>query len=82
MGGEAMINDGYRTTPIPPEDKKLFTSINRINQEVTHFRDCNVVRSIVDALKTHDRLFIIFGSSHAVMQEPALRYLAESMEVV
>ncbi|OGZ63862.1 MAG: hypothetical protein A3A98_01065 [Candidatus Staskawiczbacteria bacterium RIFCSPLOWO2_01_FULL_40_39] len=78
--GDVMINDGYRTTPVPPEDKKLFTLINQINQEVTHFRDCNVVRRVVDALKTHDRLFIIFGSTHAVMQEPALRYLAESYD--
>ena len=78
--GDIMTNDGYRTTPVPPPDKKLFTIINRINQEVTHFRDCNVVRRIVEALKTHDRLFIIFGSTHAVMQEPALRYLAESYD--
>lgn len=76
--GDIMANDKYRTTPVPPEDKKLFTIINRINQEVTHFRDCNVVRRIIDALKTHNRLFVIFGSSHAVMQEPALRYLAEN----
>jgi len=78
--GDVMINDGCRTTPVQPEDKKLFTVINQINQEVTHFRDCNVVRMITKALETHDRLFIIFGSTHAVMQEPSLRYLAESYD--
>ena len=76
--GDIMINDRYRTTPVPPEDKKLFTVINRINQEVTHFRDRNVIKRIIEALKIYDRLFIIFGSSHAVMREPALRYLAEN----
>lgn len=78
--GAIMTNDRYRTIPVPPEDKKLLTVINRINQGVTHFRDCNVVRRIIEALKTHDRLFIIFGSTHAVMQEPALRYLAKSYD--
>lgn len=78
--GDIMTNDEYRTTPVLPPDKKLFTIINKINQEVTHFRDCNVVRKIIEALETHDRLFIIFGSTHAVMQEPALRYLAKSYD--
>lgn len=64
--------------PIPWEDKKENqTALNRISEVSSAFRDRNVVNKIAEALKTHDRVFVVYGSSHAVMQEPALRKLLE-----
>jgi hypothetical protein len=51
--------------------------LNRISEQSSLFRDRKIVSDIADALKTHKRVFIVYGASHAVMQEPALRKLLE-----
>jgi len=64
--------------PIPWDEKKeKQTILNRISEAYSLFRDRKIVSDITDALKTHKRVFIVYGSSHAVMQEPALRKLLE-----
>jgi len=66
------------TDPIPWEDKRnIQTVLNRISESSSVFRDRKIVSDIVEALKTHKRIFIVYGASHAVMQEPALRKLLE-----
>jgi len=44
---------------------------------VSLFRDRKIVGDIAEAFKTHKRVFVVYGSSHAVMQEPALKMLFE-----
>ena len=62
--------------PIPwPEMKDTQTVLNRINETTGQFRDRKIVMAIAEALKSHDKVFVVYGSSHAVMQEPALRAL-------
>lgn len=64
--------------PIPWEEKKdKQTILNRIGEQSSLFRDRKIVSDIADALKTHKRVFVVYGASHAVMQEPALRKLLE-----
>jgi len=64
--------------PIPWEEKKdKQTILNRIGEASSLFRDRKIVSAIADALKTHKRVFIVYGASHAAMQEPALRKLLE-----
>ncbi|MCR4280601.1 MAG: hypothetical protein NUV82_04235 [Candidatus Komeilibacteria bacterium] len=63
--------------PIPWEEKKdKQTVLNRIGEASSLFRDRQIVSEIADALTTHKRIFIVYGASHAVMQEPALRKLS------
>jgi hypothetical protein len=47
--------------------------LNRIGSASSLFRDRKIVSDILEAFKTHDRIFVIYGASHAVMQEPALK---------
>ena len=62
--------------PIPWESKKeKQTVLNRIGTASTHFRDKKIVSDIAEAKKIHKRIFIVYGASHAAMQEPALRKL-------
>ncbi len=59
--------------PIPWEEKKeKQTILNRISEASSRSRDRKIVSDMVDALKTHKRIFVVYGASHAAMQEPAL----------
>ncbi|TSC59852.1 MAG: Uncharacterized protein LiPW15_520 [Parcubacteria group bacterium LiPW_15] len=64
--------------PIPWEEKKgTQTILNRISESASLFRDRKIVSGIAEAFKSHKRVFVVYGSSHAAMQEPALRKLLE-----
>ncbi|HTE48604.1 MAG TPA: hypothetical protein VK675_01720 [Candidatus Paceibacterota bacterium] len=64
--------------PIPWEEKKgKQTILNRIGETSSLFRDRKIVSDIANALETHKRIFVVYGASHAAMQEPALRKLLE-----
>lgn len=64
------------TSPIPSDEaKENQTVLNRVNEATSLFRDQRIVTDIAEALKTHKRIFIVYGFSHAVMQESALRKL-------
>ncbi len=39
------------------------------------FRDEIILENIANKLNEYDRLFVVYGSSHEVVQEPALKYL-------
>lgn len=65
-----------RIDPIPWEEKKeKQTVLNRISAASSAFRDRKIIEGIAEAKKTYKRIFIVYGASHAVMQEPALRKL-------
>ena len=67
-------NTADRIDPIPWKEKKdKQTVLNRISEESSAFRDRKIVSDIAKAMETHKRAFIVYGASHAVMQEPALR---------
>ncbi len=60
--------------PIPWEEKSQ-TVLNRISQESSEFRDAYIVERIAEGTKHHNKIFVVYGSAHAVKQEPALRAL-------
>ncbi len=60
--------------PIPWEDRPQ-TIINEISRNSSDFRDRYIFERIAEALKKYDRLFIVYGSAHAVKQEPAIKAL-------
>ncbi len=65
--------------PIPwGEKKERQTILNRIGEASSLFRDKKIVTDIIEAFKTHKRVFVVYGASHAVMQEPALKKAFES----
>jgi len=69
-----------RTDPIPWDEKKeKQTILNRISEASSLFRDKKIVKDILEAFKTHKRVFVVYGASHAVMQEPALKKSFESV---
>ena len=67
------------TDPIPWEEKKESqTILNRISSASGLLRDRKIVSDILEAFKNHNRIFVVYGSSHAAMQEPALKKAFES----
>jgi len=66
--------------PIPWDEKKdKQTILNRIGEQSSLFRDKKIVRDILEAFKTHKRVFVVYGASHAFMQEPAFKKAFESL---
>lgn len=43
------------------------------------YRDRTILENIVAKLDDYNRIFIVYGASHSVVQEPALRYLISVM---
>lgn len=82
--GINLADPGYyhdRTDPIPWADKKKDqTEVNRVSEASNRFRDQYMISRIAEYLQTHDRIFIVYGASHAVMQEPALRKLLQKQQ--
>jgi hypothetical protein len=67
--------------PIPWEEKRdNQTVLNRIGEASSLFRDRKIVSDLAEALKTHKKVFVVYGASHAAMQEPALKKLFESKD--
>lgn len=65
-----------KVDPIPWEEKKnQQTEVNLAARASSRFRDQYIIGRLAEYLKTHDRVFIVYGASHAVMQEPAIRKL-------
>jgi len=62
--------------PTPWEDQEQ-TVLNRIGEEASLFRDKQIVKRIADLKEqnTYQSIFVMYGASHAVMQEQALREL-------
>ncbi len=65
-----------RIDPIPWEGREgKRTVLNRIGTAASAYRDRKSVKDMAEAMKTHERIFMVYGASHIVMQEPALRKL-------
>lgn len=66
----------YRDQVVPnPREEVVQTLINEISRASSRFRDEYALERIAEGLKKYDRLFIVYGSAHAVRLEPALRAL-------
>lgn len=55
------------------------TFLNEVSTTVNRFRDEHMVAVLATLLDRGERVFAVVGSSHAVMQEPALRALFEAV---
>ncbi len=62
--------------PVPWEGK-AYSQTNRVAAAWGEFRDRYIVDEILDFLDRYKKIFIVYGASHAVIQEPALRRLME-----
>ncbi|HEY4506582.1 MAG TPA: hypothetical protein VJH71_00210 [Candidatus Paceibacterota bacterium] len=70
-----------RTDPTPWQPARgVWTEVNRIAQESSYFRDRYIVARIEEALNKVDKLFVVFGASHAYMQEPVIRKMFSSLK--
>ncbi len=67
-----------RTDPTPREND-FQTRITLAAQASSNFRDQYIVKKIQEGLERYDRLFVVFGASHAYMQRPALEKLFMDM---
>jgi hypothetical protein len=63
-------------SPIP-EEGETYTVINEISQQSSYFRDLYIVKKIIKYGLQYKRLFIVFGSGHAIKEETALRSFFE-----
>lgn len=57
--------------PAPDEPTKAYT--NLLSRRISEFRDAHMVSLLERALQGQSRVMAVVGSSHVVMQEPALR---------
>lgn len=60
-----------------PRDNTNINLFNHINQLTSQFRDQEIVYQIVTALEQRKKVLVVFGASHAVMQQPALKKFFE-----
>lgn len=56
-----------------PEMKARQTVVNEIARQSTYYRDSYMIQRVLEVMKEKNRLFVVFGASHAVMQESAIR---------
>ena len=49
------------------------TVVNEIARESNVFRDTHILEKVKETLQGRDRIFIVYGATHAVMQRPAIR---------
>ena len=57
------------------------TYLNEISTDVNQFRDRYMVALLTSLLERGERTFAVVGSSHVVMQEPALRAMTASSDM-
>lgn len=72
--------DFYRAKvdPIPWVGKPQGVT-NEISRASSAFRDQHIFERIAEGLKKYDRLFVVYGSAHAVKQEVPLKLLVEQV---
>lgn len=58
--------------PIPWEGKPQIV-LNEISRNSSNFRDRYILQRIIEGLKKYNKIFVVYGSAHAVKQEDALR---------
>lgn len=64
----------FRVDPIPWKSRQdSWTIVNDVCQASSNFREAFILNNIIEATKRNDRIFIVYGQTHAVRQEPALR---------
>lgn len=51
------------------------TAINRVSYELNRYRDSRVVNNITNEWKSGKHIFVVYGGSHAVVEEPAIKQL-------
>jgi hypothetical protein len=66
--------------PIPWENKS-YTEVNKAAAFSNRFRDEYMIDNIQDLLAQYKKILIVFGASHAVMQEPALKKLLQYEQI-
>ncbi len=69
--------------PFAPSNENFFYSItnpaeeysiiNEVCRKASIFRDIHIVSSIENLIKMGKNIFIVYGGTHAIMQEPAIR---------
>jgi hypothetical protein len=64
--------------PLKPEHHLDYTVLNSVATCCTNFTDVIIVSRLLELANEYDTIFVVFGSSHAVRQEKALRELLRS----
>lgn len=74
---EQLFNEKFDWKKFNPENVWPIysnTILNEINKEITEFRDKHIVNLIDKELKNNNKIFVLMGGSHAVKQEPVIKY--------
>jgi hypothetical protein len=67
------------TDPIPwPHRWEQQSQFNDITRSTLQYRDRHIIRTISNELLQGKRALVVYGAGHAVMQEPAYRYVLQS----
>jgi len=69
------------TDPIPwPHRWEQQTVFNDITRAALRYRDRYIIRRVSGEVLRGKRVLVVYGAGHAVMQEPAYRYLLDAMQ--
>lgn len=60
-----------------PWKNKARSITNEISEASGRIRDEYIIERVAEGMKTYSRLLIVYGYSHAVVDEPAFKYLME-----
>lgn len=73
IGREIDVNNdmGIKKYISPGDENEM----QRINKSIWTYRDKIILKNIILKLEGNNRIFIVYGHSHAFVLEPALRYL-------
>jgi hypothetical protein len=70
--GSINVENKWRVDPVKRKGLP-WTNVNLVSQQSGYFRDEYICKQIRKYLKKYNKVFVVFGASHAVMQEPYLR---------
>ncbi|MES2622854.1 MAG: hypothetical protein V4576_00425 [Patescibacteria group bacterium] len=76
-GDNKRFSIGSDPTPWPGEEYPITGQIAAASGQ---FRDEYMVEEVIRALQKYDKVFIVYGAYHALVQEPALRAYFDDME--
>lgn len=65
-----------QSDPVPWEGVPQ-TPVNEVARTSCRIRDEHILKRVAELMETYDNVFIVYGSTHAVRLEPAIRQLIE-----
>ncbi len=73
-----------KCNPNPPkeDDSRGWFKTNKMNQILSRKRDEKILQKLAEMLEVHDKIFVVYGGSHAIMLKPAIEYIVNNISTL